>query len=125
MHFILALIIINCNSFSQGILVFALFPFALIGVIFGHWVHGRVLENPAPKVLFMDFGDNALIFRALFWIQMSPNSSFLEIESDLRHRINHLLGDAGITIAFPQRDVHLDTLRPLDVRVIADSNGAG
>ena len=27
---------------------------------------------------------------------------------------------AGITIAFPQRDVHLDTTSPLDVRVVSE-----
>jgi potassium efflux system protein len=27
---------------------------------------------------------------------------------------------AGITIAFPQRDVHLDATGPLDIRVVSD-----
>jgi potassium efflux system protein len=30
---------------------------------------------------------------------------------------------AGITIAFPQRDVHLDAAEPLNVRVVSDPNG--
>ena len=29
--------------------------------------------------------------------------------------------NAGITIAFPQRDVHLDASGPLDVRVLSES----
>ena len=29
-----------------------------------------------------------------------------------------LFHEAKITIAFPQRDVHLDTLRPLEVRMV-------
>ena len=28
--------------------------------------------------------------------------------------------EAGIVIAFPQRDVHLDTLSPLEVRMVRD-----
>ena len=40
------------------------------------------------------------------------------IESDIRFRIDNLFREAGIVIAFPQRDVHLDTLKPLDVRVV-------
>jgi small-conductance mechanosensitive channel len=82
--------------------------------------HGRVLKTPAPQVFFWEFGDNALVFRAYFWLQLQPNTSFFETESDVRHRIYNLLAEAGITIAFPQRDVHLDTLRPLDVRMVRD-----
>ena len=39
------------------------------------------------------------------------------VESDIRFRIDNLFREAGITTAFPQRDVHIDTLSPLDVRV--------
>jgi potassium-dependent mechanosensitive channel len=28
------------------------------------------------------------------------------------------LADAGISIAFPQRDIHLDTARPLQIEVV-------
>jgi len=82
--------------------------------------HGRVLKTPAPQVFFWDFGDNALVFKAYFWLQLLPNTSFFEIESDVRHRIHNLFGEAHITIAFPQRDVHLDSLRPIDVRMVRD-----
>jgi small-conductance mechanosensitive channel len=43
----------------------------------------------------------------------------LQIESDIRFRIDEVFREAGIVIAFPQRDVHLDTAKPLDVRVVA------
>ena len=45
------------------------------------------------------------------------------IQSDVRFRIDHLFREAGIVIAFPQRDVHLDVGQPLDVRMIADPAG--
>ena len=32
---------------------------------------------------------------------------------------------AGINIAFPQRDVHLDTSGPLEVRLVRDSKETG
>ncbi|MEM6830922.1 MAG: efflux RND transporter permease subunit, partial [Bacteroidota bacterium] len=53
--FIFALIVINCNSFSQALMVFSLFPFTLIGVILGHWVHGT------PLSIFSMIGTIALI----------------------------------------------------------------
>ena len=31
-----------------------------------------VLDDPAPSVIFEDFGDSALIFDAFFWIESSP-----------------------------------------------------
>jgi potassium efflux system protein len=31
---------------------------------------------------------------------------------------------AGITIAFPQRDVHLDASSPLEVRVVSETSGS-
>ncbi|MEM6394989.1 MAG: efflux RND transporter permease subunit [Bacteroidota bacterium] len=40
----LALIVINFNSFSQAILTFALYPFAFIGVILGHYIQGEALN---------------------------------------------------------------------------------
>lgn len=80
--------------------------------------HGKVLDKPAPIVLFEEFGDNALIFELIFWIRMRRMLDRRMIESDLRLRINELFKDAHITVAFPQRDVHLDTLTPLAVKVL-------
>jgi len=78
-----------------------------------------VLTEPAPKVLFDDFGDNALVFHALFWIRARSILDRRRVESDLRYRVDDLFRGAGITIAFPQRDTHLDTLRPLEVRLVS------
>ncbi len=80
--------------------------------------HGKILKKPAPVVLFTEFGDNALHFRAYFWLQMREMMDRRRVESDVRYRIDHLFRDAGIVIAFPQRDVHLDTTAPLDVRLV-------
>ena len=75
-----------------------------------------VLESPAPEVLFMDFGDSALNFELRFWVDMS-RSMRLRVASEIRHRIGELLREAGITIPFPQRDVHLDAAGPLQVEI--------
>lgn len=40
----LALIVLAFNSFSQALLTFALYPFAFIGVILGHWMQGEALN---------------------------------------------------------------------------------
>jgi len=80
--------------------------------------HSQVLRQPAPIILFTGFGDNSLDFQARFWIRMRTVMDRLRVESDLRYRIDDLFREAGIVIAFPQRDVHLDTASPLEVRVL-------
>jgi small-conductance mechanosensitive channel len=79
--------------------------------------HPRVLPDPRPLVLFRDFGNDALIFETRFWIEMRKVMDRLLIESDVRFRIDELFREAGIVIAFPQRDVHLDTTAPLELRI--------
>lgn len=74
--------------------------------------HGRILKQPDPVVLFEEFGDSALLFSAYFWAQASPSYDYRIIESDYRHMLDHRFGDAGIVMAFPQLDVHLDRTRP-------------
>lgn len=84
--------------------------------------HQGIRKIPKPFVLFNDFGDNALIFDLYFWIRMVRIMDRRIIESEVRFRIDELFREAGIVIAFPQRDVHLDTQKPLEFRFIADQN---
>ncbi|MFP4446021.1 MAG: mechanosensitive ion channel family protein [Desulfosudaceae bacterium] len=78
----------------------------------------RIQSSPAPFVLFTDFGDNALIFDVYFWIVIESVIERKTIESEVRFRIEEVFGRAGIVIAFPQRDVHLDASRPLPVEFV-------
>ena len=80
--------------------------------------HGKVLPKPEPIVLFADFGDNALIFEAHFWVRMRRIMDRRLIESDIRSRVDSLFREAGIVVAFPQRDVHLDSHTPIQVEVL-------
>lgn len=73
-------------------------------------------------VLFNDFGDNALAFEVLFWTTVGGPVSLRELQSNVRFRIDEYFREANITIAFPQRDVHLDTLRPLQVSIVDGQN---
>ena len=84
--------------------------------------HKKVKKNPEPFVLFNDFGDNSLIFDLYFWISMTRIMDRRIIESDIRFHIDELFRKAGIVIAFPQRDVHLDTQSPLELRIVNADN---
>ena len=82
--------------------------------------HGKVLKTPKAIVLFTGFGDNALDFEVHFWVRMRRLMDRKVIESDIRYRIDSLFREAGVVIAFPQRDMHIDSLKPIEVRVLAD-----
>jgi len=87
--------------------------------------HKKVKKSPKPFVLFNDFGDNSLIFDLYFWISMTRVMDRRIIESDLRFHIDELFRKAEIVIAFPQSDVHLDTQKPLEFRLVKDENVSG
>lgn len=78
-----------------------------------------VLNDPKPKVLFDSFADSALEFVAVFHTRLDDR---FEALTEVRHTLVESLHAADIAIAFPQRDVHLDTVRPLEVRIQSGPN---
>ena len=70
--------------------------------------HQAILTDPAPLVIFEDFGDSALVFDLYFWVLATADRDLRVIRSEMRFRIDELFREAGIVIAFPQRDVHID-----------------
>ena len=86
--------------------------------------HDLIKKQPAPSVVFEDFGDNALIFDTYFWSDVGGEKFLRDIRSDVRFRITELFAEHDIVVAFPQRDVHLDTSRPLELRMLKDEGDA-
>jgi len=81
--------------------------------------NANVLAEPKPSILFEAFGDNTLnlVLRAFVGSQDVSMTTLTQ----LHQAINKSFNAADITIAFPQRDVHLDTLTPLEVRISRDA----
>jgi potassium efflux system protein len=77
--------------------------------------HPEVLSEPEPTVIFDQFGDNALSLKLRCFVPSMDNRIFAF--SALHEAINRKFNDAGLVIAFPQRDVHLDTSKPLEIRI--------
>jgi len=67
-------------------------------------------RNPIkdPVVLLAEFGDSAVLFDVSVWTN-DPWTSRIN-RSHLNYAVWNALRKAGITIAFPQMDVHLDVL---------------
>jgi small-conductance mechanosensitive channel len=70
--------------------------------------HPDIIAEPAPLVIFDEFGDSSQVFEAYFWIDDFGVRDLRVIRSDLRHRIAALFEENGIVIAFPRQDVWLD-----------------
>lgn len=64
-----------------------------------------LLEDPAPTVLFTDFGDSALNFELRCFVEDVATSSGKR--SDLRYEILRCFRAEGIEIPFPQRDLNI------------------
>jgi small-conductance mechanosensitive channel len=77
--------------------------------------HEAVLKNPAPTVLFQDFGDSALIFDIRFYIK---NVNDMPITaSKIRQEIWKKLKQHNIEIPFPQRDLYIKNIEDLVTKI--------
>lgn len=65
-------------------------------------------RSKAPVVLLTEFGDSSVNFDVSIWTN-DPWVSRIN-RSHLNFAVWHALKEAGITIAFPQMDVHLDVV---------------
>ena len=83
---------------------------------------GEVLLDPPAYVVFENFADSSLNFTAYFWIKLDPEINSLVVFSDIRHRIGERLAEAGIAIPFPQRDLHLDAGKPIEIKVTQEGD---
>ncbi|MCP1673271.1 small-conductance mechanosensitive channel [Natronocella acetinitrilica] len=78
--------------------------------------HSKVLRAPPPVALFVGFGDSSLNFELRCFI--GDTDDFMTVRSELHFALEKALREAGVSIPFPQRDVHLhrparrDSTRP-------------
>ena len=73
----------------------------------------RVLRDPRPQAFFLSFGDSSLSFELRVFVRNAEQ--FFPVRHDLHMSIDKAFREAGIEIAFPQRDLHLRSM-PADWR---------
>jgi potassium efflux system protein len=76
----------------------------------------NVVGDPKPIVTFEGFGDNSL--NLVLRCYMNTLDNRLETISALHQEVNSKFERAKISISYPQRDLHLDSTRPLEIRVL-------
>ncbi|MBI2825618.1 MAG: mechanosensitive ion channel [Planctomycetia bacterium] len=70
----------------------------------------RVLGDPAPVAVMTQFGDSTLDFELRVFV--AGLDEFMMVRHDLNARIDRAFREAGIEIAFPQRDIHVRSVEP-------------
>jgi len=76
----------------------------------------RILKNPAAAVRLTEYGDNSVNFELRVWI-LDPTDGLGNIRSAFYVRIWDLFKENDIEFPFPQRDLHLKEMPPLEVRM--------
>jgi small-conductance mechanosensitive channel len=67
----------------------------------------QVAGKPAPRAVFLGFGDSALDFQLNVWFS---EDNWYTASSELRLEMSDALNAAGIEIAYPQHDLHLRSI---------------
>ncbi|HRZ74793.1 MAG TPA: mechanosensitive ion channel [Flavobacterium sp.] len=66
--------------------------------------HPMVLKDPAPIVLVKDLAESSINLAVRPWSELPD---FFEMRSDILEQIKNEFDANGITIPFPQRDIHI------------------
>lgn len=64
----------------------------------------RILNDPAPTISLAELADSSVNLNVRPWVK---NSDYWGVRSDLLEKIKTAFDQHGISIPFPQRDVHL------------------
>lgn len=67
--------------------------------------HPKVLAEPKPQVLVKEYSDSSICYRLLVW---TAPEDYLETKFGITEEVKRKFDEKGITIPFPQMDVHLD-----------------
>lgn len=84
--------------------------------------HPRVMRDPAPNVLFQDFGPSSLDFVLRVWVDDLNHG--VSAASDLRRTIDRLFRENAIEISFPQLDVHVRGMEGLPAPAVPPVSAA-
>lgn len=70
--------------------------------------HPEILKDPEPSAIFTGFGESSIDFELRVWI--SDINKRLKVKSELGQAVDRCFREQGITIPFPQRDLHLRSI---------------
>jgi len=77
--------------------------------------HPGVARSPAPMVTVDEFGNSSVDLRMCYYIDLMGSYSLFVIRSEVLTAVRNRFAEEGLTIPFPQRDVHLIPAGPKPV----------
>ena len=66
-----------------------------------------MLQDPAPAVFVSNLGDSSVDFNVRPWVN---TADYWGVYSDVLHQAKLALDEAGVSIPYPQSDVHMHTV---------------
>ncbi len=82
---------------------------ALIQGVLGQ--DNRILDEPAPVMLLVELGESSVDIAVRPWVK---SFDYSQVRSDLLEHIKRALENAGLSIPYPQRDLHIVTQADAD-----------
>ncbi len=64
----------------------------------------RILDEPPPAMLLVELGESSVDIAVRSWVM---SSDYAQVRSDLLEHIKRALENAGLSIPYPQREVHV------------------
>ncbi len=64
----------------------------------------RILDEPPPAMLLAELGESSVDIAVRPWVM---SSDYAQVRSDLLEHIKRALENAGLSIPYPQRDLHI------------------
>jgi len=76
--------------------------------------HPGIVPSPAPMVTVDEFGDNSVNLRVCYYGDLRGEYSLFTVRSDVLTAIRNRFAAAGLSIPYPQRDVHMISAKPVN-----------
>ena len=64
----------------------------------------RVLDDPAPTIMMLELADSSVNFAVRPWV---ATSDYWAVRGDVLENVKKALEDNGLSIPYPQRDIHI------------------
>ena len=80
----------------------------------------RIIADPAPKCLLIEFGDNSVNLELRVWIE-DPADGVRNVRSAILFKVWDRFHEAGVKFPFPQRDLHVKG--PVEVTMAEPDTG--
>ena len=68
----------------------------------------RILSEPAPEVIVVDYADSSIVLELRFWLKDSYQE--IDLDNEITEKIKVAFDQAGIQIPFPHRQLFIDNI---------------